>query len=421
MRDTPPWPDDDPPAADPWGTPPQRTGPPSRPRGSYPPQQDAGMGGPPPGYNPPGNGNRDGYGPPSGYAPRDASYGPPPNAGYGSRGGNSRPTDGRGGYGPSDASGNGYGPGPTQGYGGPNGGYDNPSGNGPPQGSYGPPDQRNYNPPPLHDPRYYQPPMDGRDSGYGPPSGYAGGATYDQGYQQSYNPAAQRPSRPTNSRTNGGGAQRSQWDEPSVHDDPTARLAAQEYVAQPRWGSPAPIRRPSQTERDDFAAEAQGSPAREPRREARPHARRHVFGWSLPIEHIVLAAGIVGMFLSLTQPWGTDAAGHRITLMPPASQAAYYVLIALAALGGLLALLNRRMGCLAMIGCLGLLAIPILAAATIGGIEVFTQLHVIPHITSTNVKVTNRGFFLWWGGLGVTLVGILFEIITHRKRGLLGI
>jgi hypothetical protein len=403
MRDTPPWPDDDPPPpADPWGAPPQRTGPPSRPRGSYPPgpPPEPGAAGPPPGY-----------GPPSGYAPRDDGYGSPPNAGYGPRTGNSHPTDGRG-YGPPHAPSNGYGPAP--GYGAPNGGYDAPPVYHPPNSGYGPPDQRNYAPPPLRDPRYSQMPPDG---GYGPASGYSGGAAYDQ----QYNPATQRPSRPTNSRPTGNGAQRTQWDDAGVHDDPTARLVAQDYVAQPRWGTPAPIRRPSQAERDDMAPLPAADHAPAPRRQTHPRARRHVFGWSLPIEHIVLAAGIVGMFLSLTQPWGTDATGKRIMLMPPASQAAYYVLIALAALGGLLVLLNRRMGCLAMIGCLGLLAVPILAAATIGGIEVFTQLHVIPHITPANVKVTNRGFFLWWGGLAVTLVGVLFEIITHRKRGLLGI
>jgi hypothetical protein len=400
MRDTPPWPDDDPPpAADPWGAPPQRTGPPSRPRGSYPPDP-----GPPAGYGPPpGNTGRDGYGPPPGYPPRNDGYGPAPN---------SRPRDDRAsapdgrGYGPPDPRGNGYSPAPGNGA----------PGYGRRDGGYSPPDQGNYGAPPPRDPRYQQFPPDGRDAGYRPPGGYAGGAASDQPYQSPYPPATQRP---TNSRPNGSGAQRSQWDDVGVHDDPTARLAAQEYVAQPRWGTPAPIRRPTQTERDDMADLPPASAAAAPRRQTRP--RRHVFGWSLPIEHIVLAAGVVGMFLSLTQPWGTDATGKRIMLMPPASQAAYYVLIALAVLGGLLALLNRRMGCLAMIGCLGLLAVPILAAATIGGIEVFTQLHVIPHITPTNVKLTNRGFFLWWGGLAVTLVGVLFEIITHRRRGLLGI
>jgi hypothetical protein len=197
----------------------------------------------------------------------------------------------------------------------------------------------------------------------------------------------------------------------------TARQAlpprqAPRTTAPPRWGTPAPIERPV------FAEEP---PA--PQRAAReaPRHQRHVFGWSLPIEHIVLAAGIVGMFLALTQPWGADAHGNALYLSAITYRAGYYAIGGLAVLGGLLALLNRRMGCLALLGCLGLFALPIVLAATVGGIEVFTQLHVVPHLTTANVQGTNRGFFLWWGGLAVTIAGLFFEVITHRRKGLLGI
>jgi hypothetical protein len=144
-------------------------------------------------------------------------------------------------------------------------------------------------------------------------------------------------------------------------------------------------------------------------------------GWSLPIEHLTLAAGIFAMYLALTQPWGVAPDGTAIMLTPGAYQAAVYTTGALTVLGGLLVLLNKRMGCLALVGCLTLFAIPILVAATLGGIEVFTQLHVVPHLSPTNVKVTNRGFFLWWGGLAVTLIGLLFEVVTHRRKGIIGI
>jgi hypothetical protein len=122
------------------------------------------------------------------------------------------------------------------------------------------------------------------------------------------------------------------------------------------------------------------------------------------------------MFLALSQPWGSDAQGHAIYLSPIAHQAAYYTLAGMSILGGLLVLLRQRLGCLFFVGCLGLFAIPLLVAATLGGIEVLTQLHVVPHITPENVKMTNRGFFLWWGGLAVTLVGLLFEVLTHRRK-----
>jgi hypothetical protein len=203
----------------------------------------------------------------------------------------------------------------------------------------------------------------------------------------------------------------------SSYGPPPASSSPREgaYTPPPRWGTPQPIARPGHND-EDFAP--RGAASQEaPRREQH---RRHI-GFSLPIEHIVLGAGIVGMFLALSQPWGVDAQGHAIFLPSIAYRAAYYTVGGLTVLSGLLVLLNRRMGCLAMIGCLGLFIIPLAVAATLGGIEVLTQMHVVPHLTPANVKVTNRGFFLWWGGLAVTIVGLLFEVITHRKKGLIGI
>ena len=183
--------------------------------------------------------------------------------------------------------------------------------------------------------------------------------------------------------------------------------APSNYGPPPAWNMPAPVA-PLPT-----AATERTTPRhREP-----PHR----LGWSLPIEHIVLAAGLVGMFLALSQPWGSDVHGNAIYLGSIAYRAAYYTLGGLTVLGGLLVLLNRRMGCLAFAGCLMLFMIPIVVAASVGGIETLTQLHVIPHLTPENVKITNRGFFLWWGGLGVTIIGLLFEVITHRRKGLIGI
>ncbi|MBF6592726.1 MAG: hypothetical protein IVW57_19620 [Ktedonobacterales bacterium] len=161
-------------------------------------------------------------------------------------------------------------------------------------------------------------------------------------------------------------------------------------------------------------------PAPQPER-GHEHLQRHRFGWSLPVEHLVLAAGIVAMFLALTQPWGVDATGRPILLSDLSYQVAYYTIGALTVLSGLLVLLNRRMGCLAFAGCLALFVIPLLVAASIGGFEILTSLRVIPQLTPDAVKATNRGFFLWWGGLAVMVVGLLFEIITHRRKGIIGI
>ena len=116
-----------------------------------------------------------------------------------------------------------------------------------------------------------------------------------------------------------------------------------------------------------------------------------------------------------------DAHGQRILLEGVPRQAALYATLGLTGLGAALVLLNKRMGCFALIGCLGLFVVPLLVAATVGGFTVLTQLHVIPHIALNNVQANNLGFFLWWGGMAVTLVGLLLQVITHRRKGLIGI
>ncbi len=409
MRDTPPWPDDQPARpADAWGDPevPPRAGPPSRPNG---PPRDPRYAQPPSrprGSYPP----RDpGYGPPSGYAPPEPGYGPPPNFPAQSYPSYRPPPGSQQGYPPANQ---GYGPQPGNmpNYGTPNQGYGFPAGNDDQGSGYGAPQQwgngspQPYSPPPGgmqgHDMTYGAGDYAGQGGSYGPPP--AGYPARDAGY------GPQRISRPRETQDYAGGYG-------GVHELPTQRESA--YAPPPRWGTPQPIVRPSRDD-EDFAPRSAAAPREARRREA--HHRLHL-GFSLPIEHIVLGAGIVGMFLALSQPWGVDARGHAIFLPDIAYHAAYYTVGGLTVLSGLLVLLNRRMGCLAMIGCLGLFVIPLAVAATIGGIEVLTQLHVVPHLTSANVKTTNRGFFLWWGGMAVTLIGLLFEVITHRKKGLIGI
>ena len=263
----------------------------------------------------------------------------------------------------------------------------------PPQGSSYPPQRPDYPPtnaPGYDDGRYGPPqrpdpppqwasptpsrPRPGDNGGYGPPSRQMtgnGGYAQDRAY-------------PTSSRYN---EPPSRWDRPAVHDIDT------EQVARVR-------------------------PAHE---RAAPASHAHKRGWSLPIEHIVLAAGVLAMYLAISQPWGVDTAGHRIFLSATARQAALVATLGLTGLGGLLILLNKRMGCFTLIGCLGLFALPLLVAATVGGFTVLTQLHVVPQIALSNIHANNRGFFLWWGGMVVTIAGLLLQFITHRRKGLIGI
>ncbi len=353
-----PWSD---PATSPWTRPAYD---PRYPPPATDPSGGGGYGGLPPLDSPPG------YGPPPYGAPSNnpqPGYGPPP---YGAPSNNPPPGYGPPPYGtPSNDPPPGYGPPP---YGAP--GYD-------PQPGYGPPPSGSprIDPPPGYGPPPYGSPGYDPAPGYGPPPNDPYQRGYDQrGYDRAYD----------------------------TEDATRPQVVPSQRIRPPTWQVPESPPPPAYER------------SRQPARRAEHH---HAFGWSLPIEHIVLAAGVVAMLVALSQPWGIDGQGHNITLSALATRIGTYTVGALAVLGGLLVLLNKRMGCFALIGCLGLFLIPLFLAAGIGGFEILTQLHVIPHLTPANVKVTNRGFFLWWGGMAVLLIGLLLQLVTHRRKGLIGI
>ena len=153
---------------------------------------------------------------------------------------------------------------------------------------------------------------------------------------------------------------------------------------------------------------------------AQPRSRRGR-GWSLPIEHIVLGAGVAALWFALTQPWGMQH-GVPVILSGHSLQAATIVDWAMTGLSALLILLNKRMGCTALLGCLGIFIIPLVVAAAVGGFTVFSQLHVIPTITQQTVlAASDRGFFLWWGGIAGCIIGLFLQLVTHRRKGIIGI
>jgi len=137
-------------------------------------------------------------------------------------------------------------------------------------------------------------------------------------------------------------------------------------------------------------------------------------GLGLPVEHFVLGVGIAALLIATTQPWGTDNKGSTISLN---THAAYVVVIMFAGLSTLLILLNKRMGLLTLLGFLAFFVVPLVLAAAIGGSIVLAQLPVVPPITNpVELSSWDRGFFIWWGGILVVMVGLALEVILHRKK-----
>ncbi len=267
----------------------------------------------------------------------------------------------------------------------------------PPPGGAGEGAQWQGYPPPDPYQRGGYPPQNPQQGGYPPPDPYQRGGYPPQNPNYGGNQGYYPPTEPFN---------------PPVVPPSQGWAAPQRPIARPRpqrWPEPG---QPS----------ARYAPAQRVVVTHERARRRHAFGWSLPIEHIVLAAGLVMLALALTQPWGVDARGNEITLTPTTTTIATYAIGASVVLGALLVLLNKRMGCMALIGCLGLFLVPLIVAAGIGGFVAFTNLPAMPHhLSPQNIQATNRGFYLWWGGLAVVLAGLFLQVITHKRKGLLGI
>ncbi len=147
---------------------------------------------------------------------------------------------------------------------------------------------------------------------------------------------------------------------------------------------------------------------------ARRSRRRGSSSWNLPVEHIVLGAGIVALLLATTQPWGTNNAGHNTALN---TQAAYVVIAMIAGLSTLLMLLNKRVGLLAVSGFLAFFVVPLVLAAAIGGSITLARLPIVPPIINpVDLSSWDRGFYIWWAGILFVMVGLALELMVPRKK-----
>ncbi len=151
-------------------------------------------------------------------------------------------------------------------------------------------------------------------------------------------------------------------------------------------------------------------------------SRKHKSSFRLPLQHLLLAAGISMIYVSLAQPWGYGANGKLIFLNNTLVRAGTIDVAVFAALAALLILLHSRMGCFAMLGCLGLFLLPSVAIVAIGSIAIYTQMHAFPVLSEANaLKPAYRGLYLGIGGAITIAAALLLETLTRRKKGFLGL
>ncbi|HEU5347022.1 MAG TPA: hypothetical protein VFU63_00285, partial [Ktedonobacterales bacterium] len=166
--------------------------------------------------------------------------------------------------------------------------------------------------------------------------------------------------------------------------------------------------------------------------------------------HVVLLTGVGALWLAITQPWGTDVAGAPIYIQqfsiprisgsagnvgPLALQTATGIAVAAVIMGvGLLlvnllyALLHKLLHRLRLSGLAAVLFIPLFGllvvllltdltlAAGFGGLSIVSQLPFVRDHGFASVGAAHAalGFYLWWIGIGVTLIGTLGEIFIDR-------
>lgn len=167
--------------------------------------------------------------------------------------------------------------------------------------------------------------------------------------------------------------------------------------------------------------------------------------------HVVLLAGVCALWLAITQPWGSDAAGAPIYIqqfsIPRISDpsvdigqlalqtatgiamAAVIMAAALLLINFVYTLLKRVLYRLRLSNWTGLFFIPLFAllillllgdltlAAGFGGLSALSQLPFVRDHGFASIGVAHAaiGFYLWWIGIGATFIGTLGEIFIDRR------
>lgn len=271
------------------------------------------------------------------------------------------------------------------------------------------------------------------DPNNAPTQRFPGSGGYgDNGYYQppSYQPVP--PSYP--------GERPPQWPEPDYQrsDRPLPERAPYRQAAEPRAYAPQPpIYAPP------VAAERRQKARRSPSGVSLPH---------LPVAHVFLVAGLIAMFVAISQRWGVDASGAPVFVQDFTStriQSATGVDTGAAAINlargivGIAAILsvslilfnvvvstlNKILSVVGLSGCASILFFPVLwgaatlltlvllGAAGFAGLGFlsglpFVQDHGISGITFAHYSA---GFYLWCGGVIVVFVGMLGQLVMRRR------
>ena len=157
------------------------------------------------------------------------------------------------------------------------------------------------------------------------------------------------------------------------------------------------------------------------------------------------------MWLAITQPWGSDAAGAPIYIQQfsipnitnpsvdigqLALQTATWIAVAAVIMAMALLLINlihhllkRLLHRLRLNGLAAIVFVPLFAllilllladltlAAGFGGLSILSQLPFVRDHGFASIGVAHAafGFYLWWFGIGATLIGTLGEVFLDRR------
>ncbi len=168
------------------------------------------------------------------------------------------------------------------------------------------------------------------------------------------------------------------------------------------------------------------------------------------IIHGILLVGVLSLWVAITQPWGSDAANAPIYIqqfsIPRISDtsvdigqlalqtatgiavAAVIMALALLLINLLHHLLKRVLHRLKLNGLAAIVLVPLFAllvlllladltlAAGFGGLSVLSQLPFVRDHGFASIVVAHAafGFYLWWFGIGATLIGTLGEVFIDR-------
>jgi hypothetical protein len=149
--------------------------------------------------------------------------------------------------------------------------------------------------------------------------------------------------------------------------------------------------------------------------------------------HTLVVLGILGLCAGLALPWAAPARyGTPVDLVRQGLlfdflrdglyifHVVYLNVAALSLAGGLLLFcillmaLNRAMNIPVLTGCAGLLLALIMLSVALGLVFLFVRQHLLA--ASLGSEPVAPGLYVWFGGLGLLILGLAAEYVAHLRR-----